>query len=716
LAQSLVAFMARGGLQADDVHEAPCTKSGGYPALSRHADASPGPTARSMGPPTPPRSPHPGSRSPHPGSRSPRAPSPSIEARNTLLQQRVVALEQELRERDELLAGERERSARAKKKVKQLLAKLTERDEVIGGLRSALKEARALNEQAVNMQRQLSPPDRRRGSLERRRQSSVEASQENAIRERADIVKLLEGHLTQMRMNLAESEREVRELEEKKLAKEVEWNQQGGSGSGGASSSQVHFQRLGMIEQQLQQKRRFSAELTRKTKQLEEQLLQQRTLIDDLKRSVSPDGEASLSDEPADLDAVGGKDGVFNTDPLPQRRPSADHTAAPSDFLPQRRPSADYTAAPRVTLVQQLTKSPGKPSNDALDAFLAAAGEAAEVITSRPDLKAAFEGMPLEFTAAAVEGCTSEERAQALSLFAAWAGSASESPQRAMHLSDFHLQLEDVQALDRTFRTCGAVIEEWEMTRCPASESLIRSLLGALSGQPLRRLNLGYDALGPVGAVALVGAAGSWSATLEDLSLEMNGLGDAGCNEIAKMISGGALPSLRSLELGWNELSAGCAASLSRLIPTAAIGSDADGGDDAVCTTSKLCKLGLSGNKLGLEGAETLVVAVLSQPGLQFELDLSMNHVGGAGPLLAMSDWAEKGASTALAVTINLEWNTIDDDAAVRRFAEAIGKADLKPPPDAMEQLPLLRLANNDELHELDPAEITRISQGLVCC
>merc|ERR1719454_702352 len=107
-----------------------------------------------------------------------------------------------------------------------------------------------------------------------------------------------------MRTNLAESERELLELEEMKLIKEAEWNAEGGASSASSSASpqalQVHWQRLSMITQQLQEKRRFAAELTQKTRELEEQLAQQRSLIDDLCRSSSCSGDDNASGRPKD--------------------------------------------------------------------------------------------------------------------------------------------------------------------------------------------------------------------------------------------------------------------------------------------------------------------------------------------------------------------------------------------------------------------------------
>merc|ERR1719491_221671 len=169
-----------------------------------------------------------------------------------------------------------------------------------------------------------------------------------------------------------------------------------------------------MIEQQLHQKRRFSAELTRKTRELEDQLEQQRALIDGLKRNISsgPEGEASASDDLADR---AGNRAHGTT------RGQVNHVLEPQVGIgfPFDGPSAVPVSSPRVTQVLGDAfgdASPGSMTrgNDALDAFLAAAGESAEVITRRPELKAAFESIPLELSAAAIESCTPEERGQAL--------------------------------------------------------------------------------------------------------------------------------------------------------------------------------------------------------------------------------------------------------------------------------------------------------------
>merc|ERR1719426_503040 len=76
--------------------------------------------------------------------------------------------------------------------------------------------------------------------------------------------------------------------------KEAEWNTEGTeapTSSTNTQSVQVHWQRLSMITQQLQEKRRFAAELTQKTRELEDQLARQRALIDELGRSSSCSGD-----------------------------------------------------------------------------------------------------------------------------------------------------------------------------------------------------------------------------------------------------------------------------------------------------------------------------------------------------------------------------------------------------------------------------------------
>merc|ERR1712070_948189 len=132
----------------------------------------------------------------------------------------------------------------------------------------------------------------------------------------------------------------------------------------------------------------------------------------------------------------------------------------------------------------------------------------------------------------------------------------------------------------------------------------------------------GYNALGPVGVSSLMSCTGAWSQALERMSLEMNGLGDAGCAELAQALAGGCLPRLHSLELGWNELSDACGNALASLLR---LRTPVQSGQ---ASSMQLRKLGLGGNKLGSSGACTLVDAALASPSLELELDLSMNHVG----------------------------------------------------------------------------------------
>merc|ERR1719321_1744266 len=132
------------------------------------------------------------------------------------------------------------------------------------------------------------------------------------------------------------------------------------------------------------------------------------------------------------------------------------------------------------------------------------------------------------------------------------------------------------------------------MTRCPTKEATMRLLHSHLASHPLRQLNLGYNALGPVGVAALMDCNGAWSTHLEHMSLEMNGLGDTGCDELARALARGRLPALQSLELGWNELTAACAGSLAGLLsPSAPESASEAGTEQRTGPTPLLRRLGL---------------------------------------------------------------------------------------------------------------------------
>jgi len=189
----------------------------------------------------------------------------------------------------------------------------------------------------------------------------------------------------------------------------------------------------------------------------------------------------------------------------------------------------------------------------------------------------------------------------------------------------------------------------------------------------------------------------------------MNGLGDKGCKEVAKALATGALSQLRILELGWNELSAASAPVLAKLLmPRRTTGCDTTG----PCVLPHLQKLGLGGNGLGSQGAQALVVAALSLPMRALDLDLSMNHVG-AQPLESLAEWAEEHACGAdLQISISLEWNTIDDCKAVWRLVRALAASVHN---GCIPRCVFIRLANN-ELNDLEPAEVLVESRGLVSC
>jgi len=285
-----------------------------------------------------------------------------------------------------------------------------------------------------------------------------------------------------------------------------------------------------------------------------------------------------------------------------------------------------------------------------------------------------------------------------------------------MHLSDISLQLADATELHSTLETCGAQLEEWEMTRCPANERTTRMLFDCMTTQPLRQINLGYNALGLGGANALVGVCSAWSGTLESLSLEMNGLGDAGCKAMAQALVDGALPTLRVLELGWNELSPACASVLADLLSQR--GGSSSASNSPIGKVPSLRKLGLGGNRLESKGATTLALAALKQPAEALEVDMSMNHVD-APPLLAIAEWVESHSSvTAVDICLNLEWNAVDATSTVKRLAEVVAaSAILGADGDAgtSSRSPFIKLANN-EFTDLDSSDLFTLSRGLVVC
>eukprot|EP00439_Symbiodinium_sp_Y106_P086677 s97_g35.t1 len=217
-------------------------------------------------------------------------------------------------------------------------------------------------------------------------------------------------------------------------------------------------------------------------------------------------------------------------------------------------------------------------------------------------------------------------------------------------------------------------------------------------------LGLSYNAIGLHGARLLGEAAriGGWKHSLGCLGLEMNGLGDSGCKQVASLVKQ-YLPALSVLELGWNEVTGASAADLAQLVR--APDSDKDAGLPVL-----LRRLGLAGNSLA-SAASKLVLAALSDPSRELELDLSMNHVD-AQALRDAAEWARARNTGEVQVhlTVSLEWNTIDDPEAVRDLAIALSGAKLMV---AESGQPLIQLANN-ELLDLQASEILDASENLI--
>lgn len=405
--------------------------------------------------------------------------------------------------------------------------------------------------------------------------------------------------------------------------------------------SPERMQALAMIGLQIQDKKRFGTEMAHKIQALERQVHEERAVIVEL-----------LSGRP--------------------RRPTVPE--------PGVRPRA-----------MQMP--------NALQAFLEAAGpEEARLIAQRPALLSAFAESQ-ELTDGAIEGFNSEERIQILSLFTAWATVSTS----ALHVSDLQLTDEEVEEMVNTLESCEEV-KEWEMTRCRSSNIAMRQLLNHLSSHALCRLGLSYNAIGLQGARLLGEAAriGGWKHSLGCLGLEMNGLGDAGCKQVASLVKQ-YLPALSVLELGWNEVTGASAADLAQLVRAP------DGENDAGLPVL-LRRLGLAGNSLA-SAASKLVLAALSDPSRELELDLSMNHVD-AQALRDAAEWARARNSGEVQVhlTVSLEWNTIDDPEAVRDLANALSGAELMM---AEAGQPLIQLANN-ELLDLQASEILDASANLI--
>ncbi|CAE7247683.1 unnamed protein product [Symbiodinium natans] len=396
-----------------------------------------------------------------------------------------------------------------------------------------------------------------------------------------------------------------------------------------ADRSPERMQAMAMIGLQIQEKKRFGTEMAHKIQALERQVHEQRAVIVEL-----------LSGKP-------------------------------------RRATAEPSVRPRAMQMP-----------NALEAFLDAAGPSeARLISQRPALLSAFAESQ-ELTDGAIEGCSEEERVQILSLFTAWATVSTS----ALHVSDLQLSDEEVEEMVGTLESCEEV-KEWEMTRCRCSESAMRKLLGHFASQPLLRLGLSYNALGLQGArlLAEAAAAGGWQRSLGCLSLEMNGLGDAGCKQVASLVKQ-HLPALSVLELGWNEVTPASAPDLAQLLQAP------DPLGDAPGLPVLLRRLGLAGNSLS-SAASGLVMAALSDPSREMELDLSMNHVD-AKALRDVAEWARarrvpEVAEVQVHLTVSLEWNSIDDPQAVRHLADALSNGKLMV---AEAGQPLIQLANNELL------------------
>lgn len=407
---------------------------------------------------------------------------------------------------------------------------------------------------------------------------------------------------------------------------------------------------LALLGLQVQDRKNSTEELMQKIKELENQLEDQRSMI---------------------VEILSGQ-------------PRKKNTSEPQTFAPA---APDAPDTPDAALEPAFGPAlPGK-----LRTFLEAAGrEAMDLISQNQELLEAFTELNGLGETGFESLKTPEQRALLLSLVAAWA-IVTES---ALNLKDLTFEDEDLQAVVAALDECGK-IKEWDMARCCCSENAFSSLMNALGKQPLSRLALGYNTLGLQGLGSILNAASqhlTWASTLSSLSLEMNGFGDEGCLKLVQ--SQRFLPGLGVLELGWNQITYRSTEALASLL-----------------RSSSLHRLGLAGNALCTDGAVHLILA--AELGRELELDLSMNSIT-SDCLRQLVGWASEPskASQAQAVhlTVNLEWNSIDDPEQVKALAKALLDGGFQATESGQA---LFQLANN-ELRGLPASEILDASANLI--
>jgi Ran GTPase-activating protein (RanGAP) involved in mRNA processing and transport len=135
-------------------------------------------------------------------------------------------------------------------------------------------------------------------------------------------------------------------------------------------------------------------------------------------------------------------------------------------------------------------------------------------------------------------------------------------------------------------------------------------------------------------------------ACLTSLSLQVNDLGDEGCQKVAEALAD--VKTVELLDLRWNNIGEKGAESISKL-------------------ARKLKTVNLSGNAVKSGGARHLLRAMHSET--LMSVDMSMNHIANEvlADLIALA-----GARTTYA-EVNLEWNVVSDDDKVEALADALG-------------------------------------------
>lgn len=233
---------------------------------------------------------------------------------------------------------------------------------------------------------------------------------------------------------------------------------------------------------------------------------------------------------------------------------------------------------------------------------------------------------------------------------------------------------------------------------CSDESPSLEAILGALPA--LYQIDLRGTSLGPEGAARIATAAARSELRLTSVDLRDNQLGDAGVCHVAKVVltvHGAANGAVRILDLGWNRIGPTGAVSLADMLVARSCALTlldlecndlADEG--AICLAralpqcSTLQTLRLGGNRIAVAGGKSIAAEVLRAPSLE-KLDISRNYLGPRGaeafaealglPTPGRED-ATRGVSVGRMKTfcsLHVAVNRIRDEGA-KAFAAVLGQ------------------------------------------